>query len=54
MFVDIQGVPKKCTDRIKSTNQPEPKLSAVGPNFTMDMTWGRLILLLVRNDQKTL
>ena len=33
----IHGVPK-CTNRTKS----QPKLSAVGLNFTMDMTWGRL------------
>ena len=33
------GCPKKCINRTKS------KLSAVGLNFTMDMTWGRLILL---------
>ena len=37
----LQGVAKKLTKRKKS----QPKLSAVGLNFTMDMTWGRLILL---------
>ena len=36
-----QGIPKKCPKRTKSS----PKLSAVGLNCTMDMTWGRLILL---------
>ena len=35
-FFNIQGAPKKCTCRTK--------LSAVGLNFTMDMTLGRLIL----------
>ena len=38
---DIQGVPKKCTNRTKS----QPKFSAMGLNFTIDMPWQRLILL---------
>ena len=33
----LEGVPKKCTIR--------PKLSAVGLNFTMNMTWEGLIRL---------
>ena len=39
-FAFLQGVPKN-TNRTKSL----PKLSAMGLNFTIDMTWGRLILL---------
>ena len=34
---------KKCTQRTKS----QPKLSAMGLNFTNGMTWGRLILLIL-------
>ena len=37
----IQSVPKKCTNKTKS----QPKLSAVGLNFTMNMTWEGLIRL---------
>ena len=32
---------KKCTNRTKSS----PKLSAMGLNFTIGMTWGSLVLL---------
>ena len=38
---DLQVVPKTVINREKS----KPKLSAVGQNFPMDMTWERLILL---------
>ena len=41
LVIHIQGVPKKCTNRTNSL----PKLSAMGLNFTIEMTWGRLILL---------
>ena len=46
----IQGVPKKGTN---SKRKPHQKLSAIGPNFPIDMTWERLSLLnlLVRNDK---
>ena len=37
---------KKCTNRTKS----QPKSSAVGLNFTMDMIWGHLILLILVRD----
>ena len=43
----IQGVPKKWLKKAQS------KLSAVGPNFPINVTWERLILLgPSRNDQK--
>ena len=46
----IQGVPKKGTN---SKRKPHQKLSAIGQNFPIDMTWERLSLLnlLVRNDK---
>ena len=43
LHVFVQGVPKKLTNR--------KKLSAVGPNFLMSMTWERLILLRLGKKQ---
>ena len=40
------------TGCLKKGYEQKPKLSAVGPNFPMDMTWKRLTLVLATNGQK--
>ena len=42
--IGVQGVPKKWPAKRKYS----PKLIAVGPKFSMGMTWGRLIQLLTK------
>ena len=44
------GCPKKCTNRTES----QPEMSVMGLNFTIDMTWVRLIQLSLSKKNQTL
>ena len=44
------GCPKKCTNRTES----QPEMSVMGVNFTIDMTWVRLIQLSLSKKNQSL